>query len=211
MHENELTLQWIKLGGIFGLAWMAVFALIAANLLPDRAEVTLAVAFGPLLSLASYGLFRLLALNRKTVSLQIAAVSNAIAGALVTTMLLVQLAVRSGGRGSLDDFLWVKLRRVDLGIDVAWDVYICLGTFLLAVNMFRHPRFGLVWGGIGSVLAAGLAVLNLWTFPTPPGNAGLVDLGPLVGLWYTAVSLQVLRSQAWAESRLRTAPQAAAA
>jgi len=209
MRENELTLPWIKWGGIFGLGSMAVFALMAAGLLPDRADVVLAVAFGPLLSLASYGLSRLLALNRETVSLQIAAVSNVIAGALVTTMLLVQLAVRSGGRGSLDDFLWLKLRRVDLGIDVAWDVYICTGTVLFAINMLRHPRFGRVWGGIGLGLAAVLAVLNLWTFPTPPANAGLVDLGPLVGLWYAAVSFQALRSLRWAGSQFRTATAAA--
>ncbi len=204
MQENQLTLQWIKLGGIFGLAAMAVFALQAAVPLPDRATVAVAAVFGPLLSLASYGLLRLLALERKTGSLQIAAVSNAIAGALVTAMLLIQLAIKAGGRGRLDDFLWLKLRRVDLGMDVAWDVYISLGTFLFAWNMLRHPRFGRVWGGIGLVLAAGLAFLNLWTFPTPPGYAGLVDLGPLVGLWYAAVSLQMLRSVPWADSRVRT-------
>ncbi len=186
---------------------MAVFALQAAVPLPDRATVVVAAVFGPLLSLGSYGLLRLLALDRKTVSLQIAAVANAIAGALVTAMLLIQLAVKAGGRGKLDDFLWLKLRRVDLGMDVAWDVYICLGTFLFAWNMLRHPRFGRVWGGIGLVLAAGLAALNLWTFPTPPGNAGLVDLGPLVGLWYAAVSLQVLRSVPWADAHLRTVLQ----
>ena len=165
--------------------------------------------FGPLLSLASYGLYRLLTLHRASVSLQVAAVSNIIAGALVTAMLMVQLAVRAGGRASVDDFLWTKFRRVDLGLDVAWDVYICLGTFLFAWNMLRHPRFGRIFGGIGLLLAGGLAVLNLATFPTPPAYAGLVDLGPLVGLWYVAASVQMLRSRRWAETRLE-APAATA-
>jgi hypothetical protein len=202
IQEQKLTLEWIKLGGVFGLASIVICAIMLTTTLPDVASAVLAAAFGPLLSLGSYGLYRLLALNRNSVSLQVAVVSNAIAGALVTAMLMVQLAVRSGGRASVDDFLWTKFRRVDLGLDVAWDVYIVLGTFLFAWNMLRHPRFGPILGGIGLVLAGGLAVLNLATFPTPPGSAGLVDLGPLVALWYAAVSFQVLRSRRWAETRV---------
>lgn len=206
MHEQELTLEWIKLGGVFGLGSMIVFAIMVAVPLSDAATAAVAALFGPLLSLASYGLYRLLALDRTSASLQVAVVANAIAGALVTAMLMVQLAVRAGGRASVDDFLWTKLRRVDLGLDVAWDIYVVLGTFLFAWNMLQHPRFGRAFGGIGLLLAAGLAVLNLATFPTPPANAGLVDLGPLVGIWYVAVSVQMLRSRHWAETRLRTAP-----
>ncbi len=64
------------------------------------------------------------------------------------------------------------------------------------------PRVGLVaavsntvaafgWTGMG--LAAALLALNIATFPVPPGNAGLVDLGPAVALWYVAVSIQLMR------------------
>ncbi len=201
-EDLKLDLQWIKLGGIFGLAAVTVYVIAVAVPLPDRGTTVFAACFGPLLSLASYSLYRLIALNRNSVSLQIAPVSNAIAGALLTAMLLVQLSVRAGGRASVDDFLWTKFRRVDLGLDVAWDVYIVLGTFLFAWNMLRHPRFGRIFGGLGLGLAAGLGVLNFATFPTPPAYAGLVDLGPLVGLWYAAVSVQMLRSRNWAAVRL---------
>ncbi len=211
MNEKDLTLGWIKLGGICGIAAMVFYVLMVAVPVPDQLGVALSACFGPLLALASYGLYRLLSIHRKTVSLQIAPVSNALAGALVTAMLLVQLAIRTGGRGSLDDFLWLKLRRVDLGLDVAWDVYISLGTLLLAVNMLGHPRFGKIWGIIGVALGAGLAVLNLATFPTPPANAGLFDLGPFAGLWYTAVSVQALRSIGWAGSRFAGSEAHAAA
>lgn len=202
MHEQDLTLQWVKLGGIFGLTAMVVFVMISAVSLPDALNATLAASFGPLLSLASYGMYHLLVLNRKSASLQVAVVANAIAGALITAMLMVQVAVRSGGRGSLDTFLWTKLRRVDLGLDVAWDVYIIVGTFLFAWNMLWHPRFGRIFGTIGMVLATALAVLNFATFPTPPASAGLVDVGPLVGLWYVAASVQMLRSRRWVEARV---------
>jgi xanthosine utilization system XapX-like protein len=123
-------------------------------------------------------------------------------------MLLVQVAVRSGGRGSVDAFLRTKFRRVDLGLDVAWDAYICLGTFLFSWNMLRHPRFGRIFGGLVLLLSAGLAVLNLAAFPAPPAYAGLIDLGPFVGLWYVAVSIQLLRSRPWAASQLRVAAEA---
>lgn len=201
-HAQDVTIPWIKVGGICGLAAIVDYVSLIAVPLPDVAGTVFAACFGPLFGLTSYGLYRLLVLNRNTVSLQIAPVANVIAGALVTAMLLVQLAVRSGGRGALDDFLWTKLRRVDLGLDVAWDVYGALGILLFAWNMLRHPRFGRVFGGVGLVLAAGLWLLNLATFPTPPGNAGLVDLGPLVGLWFAAVSVQMLRSLKWAGERV---------
>jgi hypothetical protein len=210
MREQELTLDWIKLGGVFGLGFMIVFAIMVAAPLPDAPSAALAALFGPLLSLGSYGLYRLLTLYRNSISLQVAVVANAIAGALVTAMLMVQLAVRSGGRASLDNFLWTKFRRVDLGLDVAWDVYVVLGTFLFAWNMLGHPRFGRIFGGIGLLAAGGLGVLNLATFPTPPANAGLVDLGPLVGLWYVAVSVQMLRSRRWAETQISLLRQAVA-
>lgn len=209
MQDREVSLQWVRLGGIFGVAAMVDYTILSAVSLPKGIDATLAAAFGPLFSLASYGLYRCLTLYRKTASLQIAVIANAIAGALLTAMLLVQLAVRSGGHDGIDDLLWMKLRRIDLGLDVAWDVYGVLGTFLFAWNMLKHPRFGKIFGGLGLVFASVLAILNLATFPIPPANAGLVDVGPLVGLWYTAVSVQLLRSSRWAGSQMTFAAAAA--
>jgi hypothetical protein len=34
------------------------------------------------------------------------------------------------------------------------------------------------------------------------GEAGLVDAGPLVGVWYLAVTIQVLRSLGWLRREL---------
>jgi hypothetical protein len=68
--------------------------------------------------------------------------------------------------------------------------------------MLRHPRFVAAFGVPGILIAAVLLALNLGTFPTPPADAGLFDAGPLVGLWYLAVSVQAWRSLGWAETRL---------
>jgi hypothetical protein len=67
--------------------------------------------------------------------------------------------------------------------------------------MLRHPRFGIVFALPGLAIAAGLITLHLFAFPWPPQNRGLFDLGPAVGLWYLAVSIQMLRSLSWARSQ----------
>jgi hypothetical protein len=91
---------------------------------------------------------------------------------------------------------------VILGLDVAFDIYIGLGTLLFGFAMLRHPRFGRVvgWGG---VLAGGAnLVLNFITFPEPPVDAGLIDPGLINGLWYLVVVVMVWRSLAWVDRNL---------
>ncbi len=66
------------------------------------------------------------------------AVTNFAAGALLTAMLLVQLAVRHTGLAApLRD----NLVGIWLGLDVGWDTYIGLGTVFFATAMLTHPRF----------------------------------------------------------------------
>jgi len=57
-----------------------------------------------------------------------------------------------------------------------------LGTVFFSVAMLRHPRLGRAFGIPWFVIGVVLLVLNFSTFPTPPTEAGSVDLGPLVGL-----------------------------
>jgi hypothetical protein len=82
---------------------------------------------------------------------------------------------------------------VEFGLDLSWDVFLVAGTLLFSCAMLADPRFGRRFALPGIAVAAGLYVLNFATFPTPPASEGLVDLGPFVGLWYAAVSVQVLR------------------
>jgi hypothetical protein len=59
--------------------------------------------------------------------------------------------------------------------------------------MIRDARFGWILGIAGILIAVALLILNLWTFPTPPAAKNLVDLGPLVGVWYLVVTIMMIR------------------
>jgi hypothetical protein len=74
---------------------------------------------------------------------------------------------------------------------------------LFALNMLRHPKLGRVMGLFEMAIACILMILNLYTFPTPPSDAGFLDLGPFLGLWYLAVAIMILRSWKWLESELK--------
>jgi hypothetical protein len=211
--ENALTFTWIKLGAIAGIIACVIYPLMAAIEMPQLLTVACAAAFGPLISLASVGLYHLLKVHQKTVTAQIAAGANIIAGSIVNMMLVVQLAISISLRDYVDkaadaatkstlELIWKAVDKVQLGLDVSWDVFIGIGTLLFAVNMLNHPRFGKILGGIGALLAVLLLGFNLYTFPIPPANANLIDFGPFVGLWYLIVSIQVLRSLKWAQGEL---------
>jgi hypothetical protein len=211
--ENALILTWIKLGAIAGILACVIYPLMIAVEMPTLLTVACAAAFGPLLSLASVGLYHLLKFHQQTVTAQIAAGANIIAGSIVNMMLVVQLAIsysmqdylKNAGDAATKstlELIWKVVDKVQLGLDVSWDVFIGIGTLLFAVKMLSHPRFGKILGGIGALLAILLLGFNLYSFPTPPANANLIDFGPFVGLWYLVISIQTLRSLAWAKKLL---------
>jgi hypothetical protein len=194
-HDRVVLIRW---GAIAGLGTCVVYPLIIFVSLPTVVTAVLAASMGPLLGIASWGLREFIHADRPRTAASLAAASNALAGSLLTAMLLVQMAagIRSGDRTHAD------VVSVWLGLDVAWDVYVGLGTLLFAVCALRHPRLGRVLGLAGIAIAAALLALNLYTFPTPPAAAGLVDLGPAVGLWYLAVTVAVFSSMSWVRHRI---------
>jgi hypothetical protein len=211
--ENALAFAWIKLGALTGIIACIIYPLMIAVEMPKQLTVACAAAFGPLLSLASVGLYHLLKLHQKTVTAQIATGANIIAGSIVNMMLVVQLAIsysmqdylkNAGEEATKSTLEWIGkvVDNVQLGLDVSWDVFIAIGTLLFAVNMLNHPRFGKILGGIGVLLAVLLLGFNLYTFPIPPANANLIDFGPFVGLWYLVASIQTLRSLTWVKNLL---------
>ena len=179
--------------------------------MPQVLQLILGASFGPALALASMGLYKILKMQEDTISVQTAVVSNLIAGAMVTAMIVVQLSVRYSaerylGSPDADESARLMVKRiwdVILGLDVTFDVFIGLGTLLFGVSMLRHPRFGKLIG-IAGILVGGVVILgfNFYTFPDPPKEAGLLDPGPITGLWYLWVVIYVFRSFKWFDKQI---------
>lgn len=178
-RETKRDLYLLLAAG-FGACFAYPVGIFAPVPMPLR--VVLLASFGPLLALGSWGLYRIVSMSERASAAAIGVAANTIAGMLFTSMILVQLAAGLRGEEASAIAVW-------LGLDVAFDVYIGLGTLLLAVAVMRHEWYGKAFGLTGLAIAILLLVLNLATFPTPPANAGLFDMGPFVGLWYLAITI----------------------
>ncbi|HSF62181.1 MAG TPA: hypothetical protein VLA69_10845 [Gaiellaceae bacterium] len=195
MSTLELVSRWRLIGATTGLLAVASYTLLVAVPLPDKIAAVVASMFGPLVGCASIGLYRVLAWRRETVAGFLAAIANVAAGALVVAMLLVQIALDEAEERApgLDASTERVFDHVHFGLDLSWDTFICLGTFLFGFAMLRRRGFGPIIGGAGMVIAVALYAVNFATFPEPPSESA-VDLGPLIGLWYAVVSVLLLRS-----------------
>jgi len=206
-NHNTLSKKWIKLGIICGLLVSFIYPALIFIPLPEVVQTFLVMVFGPLLALSSAGLYHFIILHKKSLAATAAVVSNIIAGVLITTMLLVQIAIRTSQPPAIDEasnWIWESINRVHLGLDVAWDVYIFFGTFLFAVSMFKHPKLGKIVSLIGIIISVIMIILNAVSFPVPPGDAGLIDLGPLVGIWYLVVTILIIFNLKWVDEQLKS-------
>lgn len=201
---DNLKHKWIITGIICGFLTVIVFPVMVFVDLPVQLTLTLAAGFGILLLIASIGLYHFISIHKNSVALQLGVLFNIIASSIVVMMFTVQLGLFSEGKNYGPDiqkevktYVFKTTNLTQLSLDVAWDIFISLGTILIAISMMPHPRLGKAIGIIGIAIGTGLLVLNIYTFPIPPGEAGLVDLGPLTALWYFAVTIMVTVSLGW--------------
>ena len=203
----------LQLGVVCGALAVVAYALTQAVTLPLLPTLLLVCSFGPLLAIGSAGLWELLGLHHRTATLDIGLVANLAAGIAVTLMLLAQLGLKVwfdtglGGSAQVSPTVaqaaFQAGNGLQLGLDAAWDLFLAIGTAMLAWNMGWHPRFGWAYAATGLLLAMALIGLNLAAFPENPGRAGLVDVGPLVGGWYLLVTLRMAWSLRWAQAHNR--------
>lgn len=190
-------------GGIAGIAGGLCFLLAIAVPWPETqlgtSSVLVVISAWPILSVVySYAMYGFVAAERDGPANRLALLFAVVAFATVLTMIVVQLAVGAGiaeiTRG-MDEPAARALRRglrmIDLGMDVAWDMLI--GTALVFSGLAIRGRSGLGPGwGIPSV-AFGVALigLNAATFPWPPADRGLVDIGPFIALYVMALAVRL--------------------
>ena len=157
------------------------------------------VSAWPILSIVySYGLYSYVAAECESTANRLAFVFAVTAFTTVLGMIVVQLAVGasiSEITKGLDEHTTKALRRglrmIDLGLDVAWDMLI--GTALIFSGLAIRGRsgLGLVWAIPSVVLGTALIVLNASTFPWPPGDRGLIDIGPFIGIFVMALAARL--------------------
>jgi hypothetical protein len=156
----------------------------------------LIVSAWPILSIIySYGLYSFIAAECQSASNRLALVFAIAAFTTVLAMIIVQLAIGAGlpdiTKGldeQTSDALRRGLRMVDLGLDVAWDMLIGVSLVLLGIAMRRRTGLGLAWTIPAVALGAALLGLNIATFPWPPADGGLFDIGPVIGLFVLALA-----------------------
>lgn len=205
----------LKVGGLCGV--LAVLFYLSSQLFGDvlhefpirasRAEIVavwwLGTLWGPLAIAMLYAFHCLLARERDGAVNDVAFVYGVVAFTLVALMVMVQAAVLLKASDlaldgpAADVEAWHDMARVargvDWGIDVAWDLFLGLWMLLTAPLMLGHSRLGRRWAVPAIVLAVALLGFNAATVPFPPDTQGLVDVGPLVGLYYAALSAYLLK------------------
>lgn len=156
----------------------------------------LCVSAWPILSVVfAYGLYHYVAAQHDGAAIRLGLLLTAMAFATVLSMIVVQLAVGAALpeiTTGLDDTVSRALRRglrmIDLGMDVAWDMLIGSALVFVGWALRTCKGFGPGWGFLSMALGSALILLNAATFPWPPGDRGLFDIGPFIGLFILAQS-----------------------
>ena len=121
-----------------------------------------------------------------------------IAFGLFTTMLVVQQAGFSFYEANKEFITNAKevfrlVNSVQLGIDISFDIFYCLGILFFSFSFLKLKGLGLLVGIIGVITSIGLLSLNMITFPHPPAESGLIDLGPYSIIWWVLIVIYIER------------------
>lgn len=86
------------------------------------------------------------------------------------------------------DRVYAGLNALDLGTDLAWDLFLGLWLLCVGVAMYRHSRLGRRWAIPALALVPPFLAFNVAATPDPPA----VDLGPVIGMYVTVLSAWVV-------------------
>ena len=191
--KKNYNIQFIgSIAGIFSI--VLYIASAAFSFLPDVVSRLFAFTF-PLLWIVSFiGLYRFLSEDHFGTSLQVALVFGVIGSALACVFLVIQQGnlmwyeqslqvAQSQETEQLNKSIFIAIDKVQSYMDIAFDIFITIAWVLFGVNIAKSPRFSKILGYVGSLVGLGLLTLNLYTFPFAPADAGLLDLGPFLGIW----------------------------
>lgn len=197
--------------GLVVLAILLLYVLGSLGVVPASRELVLIpfLALGPLGVVGVVELGRLLSPGGSTVLTRAGTAFGIVGFALWEVVVVVQNGTRELWRqfivpelrdvlpGGVDTVrvLYRGVNSIQATVDVGFDIFYCLAIILFSWAMLGSRIFHRAVGVLGLAAAGGLLTLNLWTFPRPPAEAGLVDLGPLTGVWWILVVVTWIRHE----------------
>jgi len=197
---TPLERRALLMGLVSGSAAIVMYLSRTFLPLPHAISIGAYILFGPALVFAFIGLFPLYRRPEPTLAAYVATVTGILAGAINMMFAVVQLnnlhflrpLIANAPTPELKAE-WQHILRgvftVQNGLNFTMDFFLDLSAFLWAFVMWRHPAFG-KWVSILSVALVGPHfVMKFLTFPTPPAEAGMFDAGPLVGIWFTVMTV----------------------
>lgn len=207
--DTALLQRLVRLGAAAGLIGCLMYG-IRNFPVPGVLQTPLFIFFGPVPVVAYVGIYPFMSRPSPSISALLGSVFGVIGAATNMMFAVIQLnnlhyirgfiasAAEEAEREAWRDIL-AGVFTVQNGLNYVADFFFDWTIFLWAIVMWDHPRFGRLFS-ITGVIAGGLHFgMKLATFPVPPSEAGLYDAGPLIGLWYAAVCIQVLRNVRWIE------------
>lgn len=201
MGWDSLDRAWIRFGLWCGLlAGVCYFYRFVRRVveLPGALGLVPWFLFGPFFILFVVGLHHFLRPRSHGPVLEAATLLTTLSGAFVTAMFVVQSAtfdigfkfIRGAGSKPGEATAYQIMNTVNaaqLGLGMCWDIFVSLGTTLFCVCFWQYNALGKGLAVFGGVVALGALALNFASFPMPPAESGLIDLGPGIAIWYVAV------------------------
>jgi len=204
-QKARVTSDWIRYGSYCGFLFAIIFLSVSFLPVPRKLETTLVLILPVLLVVGHVGLYHFLSKHQQSFTNQLAVIFGICAPVLVSAMLTVQMSMSAymdkyyrpleeSVRASQIN-IWRAVDSVQLGLDVAWDMFILPAVILFSIGIMKHPAFGKIMGVFGLVFGLLGLVLNIYTFPIPPVETGYMDVGPFIVFWYLVLFGLMIRAQ----------------
>ena len=201
MKEKESP-DFFIIGGASGVIGTLCYIVSIFFQFSPAIAFLLAMAWPILTVIFAFSAYQYISIHHQSISNRLAFIFTVIAFTLVSIMISIQLVVRTGMEGTMsgksgaekDTLLLIShsLRWVDLGVDLAWDLFLGTGLLLLSMALWGHKKFGIWWSIPLALLSLILVLTNLITFPDPPGAAGLFDIGPVIAFFIIVFALRIV-------------------
>ncbi|MCP4977230.1 MAG: hypothetical protein GY931_13810 [Maribacter sp.] len=187
---------------IIGLILMGIYVISATGIVP----VPITIARTALFLLGPFAIIGITFLASKykphddyKTFQQLGYVFIVIAFALFTAMLVVQYSGYYFYKENKEFIINAKeifkmINSIQLGIDITFDIFYSLGMLMFSLSFLKLKRMGLLIGFVGIITSIGLLSFNMITFPLPPKNDGLIDLGPYTIIWWVLLIIYIDRN-----------------